>query len=160
MQGLHSGKPTVSKHHHMNSLCAVVYTSTSVRTLSAEETEEMLFDARNFNSDVGVTGALLQHDLTFFQYFEGPQDGVQKVYNRIRKSSTHENIIELFNEPIRQRVFSDWLIGFTQVPDSLILQSEQARWRKEAAIQNSTHIQDSALELLLQFWRKRDRGKA
>ena len=161
----HTGSKTLCVRRHplkilrMNTLCAIAYASTAVQTLSEEETESMLFGARNFNSDADVTGALLQHERTFFQYFEGPQDSVDRVYERIKESSLHKDIVELLNAPIKHRVFADWYMGFGQATGSLILQLEQARWLKEAELQDPTRSQSAGLDLLLDFW-NRGPGKA
>ena len=50
----------------------IAYVSAAVKPLSAEEVDALLLDARAFNLKAGVTGVLLCHKTTFFQFFEGP----------------------------------------------------------------------------------------
>ena len=110
-------------------LWAIAYISTSSTPLSESEIEALLMRARAFNAEVGVTGALLVHERTFFQYFEGPAPCVALVYQRIQASLLHKNIIELLNQSVDKRVFSSWLMGFAEVSRSMALQLEQAQWR-------------------------------
>lgn len=70
----------------MSGLVAVAYLSTAAPFLTEADLEHLLADARSFNSRAQVTGALLVHDATFFQYFEGPEEGVEAVYARVRAS--------------------------------------------------------------------------
>jgi hypothetical protein len=89
-------------------LLAIAYLSTAAKWPTRSQLEILLLDARDFNERVGVTGALLLQDLTFFQYFEGPESAVLEVYARINRSRLHHSIFELFNEPIERRHFSRW----------------------------------------------------
>jgi hypothetical protein len=136
----------------MSQLFAVAYLSTSVEELSVDAIESLLFKCRAFNSAVGVTGVLFLQDRTYFQYFEGPSEGVAQVHKRIKESTSHTDIKELLNEPIEQRLFSSWLMGFTEVPDSLVLLLEQAQWRREVGAQASMPDRTPGRDLLLQFW--------
>jgi hypothetical protein len=136
----------------MSPLSAVAYLSTSIKPLATGDIEALLYKCRAFNSTVGVTGALLLHERTFFQYFEGPPQSVGAVYQRIKESSYHSGITELLNEPVEKRLFSDWLMGFADVPGSLVLLLEQAQWRKEIGVQRAKGSHELGLDLLLEFW--------
>lgn len=136
---------------NVNGLTAIAYISTASRAHSESEIETLLVGARTFNSEVGVTGALLLHERTFFQYFEGPAQGVTQVYERVQKSNAHKDIIELFNQPTDERVFSTWLMGFAEAPRSIVLQLEQAQWRKIVGTKEDSHNRSPGLGLLLEF---------
>jgi hypothetical protein len=138
----------------MSQLSAIAYTSTSVHPMSRVDIEALLFKCRAFNSAVGVTGALLLSDRTFFQYFEGPPEGVGQAYKRIIESARHTKICELFNEAIEKRLFSQWQMGFAEVPDSLVLLLEQAQWRRDVGALTTTKDRAPGLDLLLEFWGK------
>lgn len=137
-----------------NALSAVAYLSTAILPVPEATLEALLADARAFNQEVGVTGVLLLHDQTFFQYFEGPAEGVAQVYARIQASRLHAHLFELLHEPIANRAFSAWMMGFAVALDSLILQLEQAQWRREAAARRSGPYGPEGLNLLLQFWQR------
>jgi len=132
---------------------AVAYTSSAVPEVTVASLEALLLRARQKNEELGVTGVLLFHDGSFFQYFEGPPLAVEEVYARIRRSPLHRGIYELMRGPVHSRSFGDWLMGFSQAPASTVLKLSTASWearvRQEATLPKAT---SEGLALLLQFW--------
>lgn len=136
----------------MTKLTAIAYVSSATRRLVPEELDTLLVDARDFNARHDVSGALLHHDGSFFQYFEGPVDGVAQVYARIVRSRQHRGLIELAHETVAQRHFSAWTMGFAQAAATDLQAIAQSNWhvqRAEAEIRASAA---SGLKLLMQFW--------
>lgn len=129
---------------------AVAYTSSAVPDTTVSSLEQLLLQARKKNAELGVTGVLLYHDGSFFQYFEGPPEAVEEVYARIRRSPLHRGIIELMRGPIQARSFGSWLMGFTQAPASTVLALSNASWT--ASVRQPAVATSPGLELLLQFW--------
>ena len=82
---------------------------------------------------MGVTGALLHQDGSFFQYFEGSESGVGQVYSRIMGSRMHRGLIELVCEPADQRHFSTWSMGFAESAGSEL----QAISQKSCSVLNT-----------------------
>ena len=132
---------------------AIAYLSTANETFTPGDIETMLASARLVNELAGVTGALLLHGSTFFQYIEGPPAGVQEVYARIQRSRLHSGILELFNQPVEQREFGEWYMGFADAPPSLLLRLEQARWTRLLEDRTEEASPGEGLALLLEFWR-------
>ena len=95
----------------MSPLRSIVYTSTAVSPMNSGDLEALLVDARNFNRQNAITGVLLQSGDNFMQCFEGPEDAVQRVYQRILGSRQHTDVLEFMNLPIQKRTFSDWAMG-------------------------------------------------
>ncbi len=137
----------------MPALTAVAYLSSSATLFSEAELEALLLQARSFNRSVGVTGVLLHHDGSFFQYFEGPHDGVAQVYARIHRSRRHHTIFELYRGPITQSFFAHWQMGFAQTPQSEILKLSQADWKVSAAAIQGAQRPSEGLELLADYWK-------
>lgn len=133
-------------------LIALAYVSTAIKPLTSQELDELLADARAFNQEVGVTGALLYHDNSFFQYLEGPADGVKIVYDRIKSSRMHKDLIELIYGPAEKREFSDWHMGFTEAPGSLLQQLANAEWTQSLPELQTRAAPSSGLRILLRFW--------
>lgn len=135
-------------------LVALAYTSSATHRLGDAELERLLEQARRTNEELGVTGVLLYHDGSFLQYFEGPAEGVEKVYERIRRSTLHGGIIELIRGPVPKRAFSGWLMGFTRAPGSTLLQLSNASWkaRMRQGGAGESMAGSEGFELLLQFW--------
>ena len=143
----------------MTPLIAVAYVSSAVRRFTPAELDALLLDARDFNTDVGVSGALLHQDGSFFQYLEGPEDGVGQVYARIKKSRRHRGLIELVCEPVQQRYFSTWSMGFAE-PVATALQSiSQASWKSQREAATLPAQRAPGLELLLAFWDRAHGGR-
>ena len=133
---------------------AVAYVSTAFRRPSTFDLEHLMVDARTFNARVHVTGALLLHDVTFFQYFEGPGDAVREVYERIKISRLHRDIVELLYEEVPARCFDGWQMGFTDAPQGTLLELAHARWGACLEAAESAGSQSDGLGPLLDFWRR------
>ncbi len=136
------------------SLEAIAYTSSAVPGLTEASLEHLLTRARRNNEVLGVSGVLLFHDGSFLQYFEGPPEAVRQVYERIQRSPMHRDIIELIRGPIEERSFSNWLMGFTRVPESSALQMSNASWKTRLSQANraASAADSDGLDLLKQFW--------
>jgi len=133
-------------------LASLAYVSSAVRKLNDEELSELLANARVFNAREGVTGALLHHDGSFFQYIEGPPEGLACVYGRIRRSSKHKGIIELFQQDVESRIFSVWHMGFAQAPRALVQELANAQWLSAVPSLQTSPSKSDGLKLLLGFW--------
>ena len=115
----------------MESLCCLVYLSTAHDIPDHEQLNTLLTDAREFNKRYDVTGILLHHEGTFFQYLEGPCDkGLDTVFKRIKASRSHFGVIELLKMPIEHRLFGDWLMGSTDIPEGIMLSLKKASWER------------------------------
>ena len=131
----------------------IAYVSTAAGGLTDADLEGLLTSARRRNEEQGVTGALLFHDGSFVQYFEGPPEGVEEVYGHIRGSKLHRGIIELERAQVPERQFPRWLMGFTHVPTSSILRLSNASWQATLRGMDAAKAKAEGVELLLSFWR-------
>lgn len=136
----------------MPSLIALAYVSSATHNLSETELERLLDSARRHNEQAQVTGALLYHDGSFFQYLEGPDAEVDAAYARITASRQHRGLIRLMRRPIERRHFDGWLMGFARVPRSLMLQLSQASWMHELAQVSAGTDLPAGIKLLLSHW--------
>ena len=105
----------------MDQLWAISYASVAARPLSPSELDALLQDAQGFNQGAGVSGVLCYDNGVFIQYFEGPEAGVRRVYERIRASAIHRQLEELSSAPIAERQFDGWHMAFCQAPETLLL---------------------------------------
>jgi hypothetical protein len=138
----------------MGSLVAVAYVSSATRRFAREELDALLLEARAFNAVAGVSGALLHHDGSFFQYFEGTEAGVEQVYSRIKSSRRHRGLIELAVAPVNQRHFSTWSMGFAEPVASELQSISQASWHAEHQAASMQAAPAPGLSLLLSFWQR------
>lgn len=136
----------------MNHLAAVAYASKATRLLRARDLEELLIDARAFNESMQVTGVLFEHQGTFFQYFEGRPTAVAVVYQRIKKSSMHEQLVERLNGPVDRRQFARWHMAFTRVPLTTLQALTNEIWEIALPKLRGLPVTSPGLTLLLKFW--------
>ncbi len=134
---------------------AVAYVSTAVAGLTLADLDHLLVDARAHNSLEGVTGVLLHDGQRFFQYFEGPEEGVARIYARIRDSRMHVGLEELRNGPAEQLYFTRWHMGSSRAEGSVLQELSSRQWRQEAGyLREDVALAGNpqGLRELLAFW--------
>ena len=129
----------------------VAYVSRATRLMSVEDIDHLLVAARTNNATTGVTGVLLFGDGCFFQYFEGDRAGVAHVYERIRDSSLHTELVELEYQRIPRRLFRRWFMGFREEPASLMQTLSQLQWTRELPWVEDHASASVGMEHLLSF---------
>ena len=98
------------------SLVHCIYSSHSTKPdLSTDELDAILEQSRRNNEKVDVTGILLHYAGTFFQVLEGEEDVVEKLYARIAQDPRHERVAKIVQEPIEERAFGDWTMGYPKI---------------------------------------------
>jgi hypothetical protein len=85
----------------------LVYMSTAVGVLRAEELDRIYFRAKSANAQAGITGLMLFYEGAFLQVLEGPIAGVSGLLERIRRDRRHSNLIVLEAGPAEERLFPD-----------------------------------------------------
>jgi hypothetical protein len=138
---------------------AVAYTSTAVAGLTPADLDHLLVDARARNRMEGVTGVLLYDGQRFFQYFEGPDAGVERIYARIRGSRMHVELDVLQDRPVQQLHFMQWHMGCTRTDGSVLLQLSSRQWQQQARYlgEDLARAGDTpGLRGLLAFWEQQE----
>jgi Sensors of blue-light using FAD len=98
----------------------LVYISFATKIMSDEELRNLLQVAREKNKELDVTGMLLYRDGFFIQALEGEEETVLKLYNKIKTDPRHRSVLQIFREPMQQRSFGEWSMGFNKLEaDSL-----------------------------------------
>jgi len=135
---------------------AVAYASTAVAGLTPADIDHLLVDARAHNQLAGVTGVLLYDGQQFFQYFEGSQEGVARVYERIMASTMHVNVRVLHDGHVDQLYFSQWHMGSSHAEGSVLQKLSNQQWLREAELLQEDVAEAGqgtpALRELLSFW--------
>ncbi|MGH8054411.1 MAG: BLUF domain-containing protein [Stenotrophomonas sp.] len=134
---------------------AVAYVSTAVAGLTPTDLDHLLVDARAHNQMAGVTGVLLYDGHRFFQYFEGPAEGMERIYERIKNSRMHVQLHELHNGPVDHLYFSHWHMGCRLTEGSILQKISTQQWLHEVELLQDDVAQDAAspaLRELLAFW--------
>lgn len=140
-------------------LCTLVYVSNARQPLQPGQLDRLLMRSREFNAEVGVTGVLLHHDGSFLQLLEGSPAGLARVWARITTSLLHDRVTELMHEPVAERHFADWHMGFAEAPASAIQAIAQARWLAGVQALDRPEPAADGLALLLGFWQRARRRR-
>ena len=101
-----------------DSLIHLIYASAANHPFSDDELILLLEKARTHNAEQGITGMLLHCHGSFFQILEGPESRIKNLYNVISKDLRHSKITLIIQEPIFERSFGDWSMGFTGASES------------------------------------------
>ena len=111
---------------------AIAYVSAASWNLLDEQVQHIVAESRRLNALNGITGVLLYCDGNFMQYLEGEEDAVVETFARIRASECHYQINELMNQPILEREFADWTMGFSMPSPDEFVELAAARWKGTA----------------------------
>lgn len=96
-------------------LYSLVYTSRGVRDFNRDDLLSLLFQARNRNERLEVTGLLLYAEGRFVQVLEGEESNVLTLYDDIQNDSRHINVTTLAENKIDKRMFPDWTMGYKNI---------------------------------------------
>lgn len=106
-------------------LSRLIYRSRVVHPLSSLELYKLALAAQSRNRNESITGLVLYDKGSFFQWLEGPAEGLERVMRSIRNDSRHTDIEVLGSEPATARVFADWSMKLASVGQSA------ASWRQD-----------------------------
>ena len=90
----------------------IVYMSTAVGVLRAEELDRIYLRAKSCNAGAGITGLLLFYEGAFLQAVEGPAAGVASLMERIRRDRRHSGLMTLEAGQCAERTFPDSPLHF------------------------------------------------
>jgi len=116
------------------------------------ELDRLLVSAGARNALRGVTGALLYDNVRFFQYFDGSLASVQETYARVKASTRHTVVAEIYNGPITERHFPDWQMGCRKVHAGSIVEISAKRWDRTRIALAAAGKKPEAIQHLLAFW--------
>jgi hypothetical protein len=106
-------------------ISTVVYRSRAVAPLSAPELLHLTTAAQARNRRESITGVMLYDDRRFFQWLEGPPDGVDRIMVSIRNDRRHTDIEVLNDQAAEGRTFGDWAMKLaTPCPTGSALRGE------------------------------------
>ena len=106
----------------MPSLEHLIYASVATQPFGASELTELLEKSRAANERLGLTGMLLHSDAdgSFFQVLEGQGAAIDGLLQKILQDKRHSHLTMIIREPIAERSFGGWTMGFSSVsPEKL-----------------------------------------
>lgn len=101
-------------------LYSLIYFSTCTRLMKHEDLKVLLDQSAKFNKENDLTGMLLyvegrsvKHtEGRFMEVLEGSRFVVQRIFSKIKADQRHRDIVILKEEPINNRSFRLWNVGF------------------------------------------------
>ncbi len=87
------------------------------RLMTRDEMDNMLFQIREKNKRLAITGLLLLIQGKFVQYIEGPEEEIDRVYEKIKIDPRHNELLLLDDGDINERQFKDWSMAFKRIDD-------------------------------------------
>jgi Sensors of blue-light using FAD len=104
----------------MNSakLTHLIYSSTAAPQVGESDLKKILEVARSKNSQRSVTGMLLYISRSFFQILEGEEATLMELFTTISADPRHGKVTKIIQEPIAQRDFGEWTMGFSEMDPS------------------------------------------
>jgi methanogenic corrinoid protein MtbC1 len=106
---------------HGGAVSTLTYRSIAATKPSLAEMETLLAQARTRNRALGVTGMLLFAGNEYFQWLEGPPDGLNQIWEGIRNDPRHARIEIVERAPGPARLFGDWDMKFVCRDEELAL---------------------------------------
>ena len=117
----------------MSNLSVIVYRSRAAYQPSDVDLLYLLAHAREHNKLANVTGVILYDRGHFFQWIEGTNQELGKLWNRIRVDPRHSEIRILADQEIPVRLFEGWNMQLAH------------RERQHEGISDSFVVADSAV---------------
>lgn len=94
-------------------LLQIVWISEATRPLARADLLALLGRSRARNIGRGLTGLLLFHEGSFLQFMEGEATAVLDTFEHwIVPSKLHRDVTLLLRQPVAERNFPDWSMGF------------------------------------------------
>ncbi|WP_022977191.1 BLUF domain-containing protein [Nevskia ramosa] len=87
---------------------SLVYHSRAARPMSESDLDELQRAAAARNHAEGLTGLMIYDEGRFFQWLEGPEASIEKVWPSIQRDPRHGAIDVLGRNPAPLRCFGDW----------------------------------------------------
>ncbi|MFT4191914.1 MAG: BLUF domain-containing protein [Comamonas sp.] len=96
----------------MSALHRLFYISRADEKIGHQHLGDLLPGARHHNATRGVTGILIFDGLHFAQVLEGPAPELLPLMTRIYGDDRHSEVNLLFFEPISERQYRSWALGY------------------------------------------------
>ncbi|WP_312236319.1 BLUF domain-containing protein [Stenotrophomonas sp.] len=133
-------------------LRAIAYTSVAFEGIQASDIDRILMAASSFNKVAGVTGVLMFDGTRFLQYFEGPEDGVDSVYQRVVNARSHLYLRELARGAVATRHFPRWTMASAAIEPVVLTGMIERPW-EDFSVAAPAHDQGPVgFARLLELW--------
>lgn len=98
----------IARESAAQTLWSLVYHSRASRLMTESDLEDLQRTAASRNRAEGLTGLMIYDEGRFFQWLEGSEEGLEKVWTSIQRDPRHGCIELLGRYPAPVRCFGDW----------------------------------------------------
>ncbi len=99
----------------MRELFQLIYVSSATAEYDADAIRQILASSVRHNAENGITGMLLYSHGSIMQVLEGTKEAIAETMGRIVADTRHFSVTEILYDPIRERNFGTWSMGFHQL---------------------------------------------
>lgn len=96
----------------------IAYASAAPEPVGPDLLASLLEISVRNNMRDGLSGVLLYQDQSFFQVLEGEKNAVERCYARILGDARHVGVLRLWSQPVDERVFAQWPMGYAGPEDA------------------------------------------
>jgi hypothetical protein len=137
-------------------MISIIYVSSAVKLFSHADLAALLEISRKNNGALAVTGMLLYKDGNFMQVIEGEEANVRGLYNKLQLDPRHTGFLPLLEEKIGARHFADWSMGFKNLNDPALAETDGYRDYRDVSFLNQAFAaQPSRAKKLLEIFRQK-----
>lgn len=132
----------------------LMYVSRAQQRFTEQQLTELLAISRRNNTLNNITGLLLYDGFgSFIQVIEGDESEVERLFKHIKNDSRHTNINRIACQPISQRGFPEWQMGFKRLSDDNIagLEGFSQFMQAEQKFEHLSYEQSFAIKMLRYF---------
>lgn len=105
-------------------MLSLIYASTATKLFTQQELVELLEISQKNNVKTDITGMLLYRGGNFIQVIEGEPDAVLELYETIKQDPRHKDVTLLSKDPIKNRQFPNWSMGFRNIDQMTVAELE------------------------------------
>jgi len=113
------------------SIRQLVYASYQAVPFDGLSLVALLYQARDKNKLLNITGVLLQSHALFVQCLEGSSADVEALFARIAVDPRHRDVVLLQSIEVPERHFSQWSMASAKIDDLQGLELVRAEWESE-----------------------------
>ena len=95
------------KRHTKNDIKHLIYSSKPIN-YDDVSISDILKSSQNNNKNDGITGALIFREDIYLQFLEGPENKVDKAFNKIASDPRHKNVLKLKEDITDRKLFASW----------------------------------------------------
>ncbi len=97
----------------------LLYTSSVIQGFTSDMLDAIEQKSVHNNLQDAITGVLFYDGKSFMQIIEGPEQKIDRLYDKILMDDRHNQITLLHTSYIDKRSFTDWSLRLIQVPPDL-----------------------------------------